>query len=122
MKTLLKLGCVLVILLFALTACNLYQAINVGWTIVSYTAGSIITVTYDVWNAGKYDLTGVNLHFSVYASAGVVGYYDAWTPDFSLNKDQYITGDTFTMDISPGALGLTGYVEVIGVDMDKPKG
>jgi hypothetical protein len=124
MKPILKLSIVVVVLLFALTACNLFKTINVSWAINFYSepdipADSFIDINYDVWNAGKYDLEGVKLHFSVHIAG--VGYYDAWTPAVSLAEGQISRNNVFTIDVFPYHLGNIDILEVVAVDMDKPK-
>jgi hypothetical protein len=125
MKTLAKIGVVVIVVLFALTACNLFDQINIRWDITGYgLSGSLATVSYNVWNDGKFDLTGVNLEVAAYVSpAGV--YKSAWTlPDFSLAQKEMKSG-SYSFSISPysSAFGdsVTG-AAILGVDMDKPNG
>ena len=116
MKTLLKLGAVVIVLLLVLTACT-YDQISVRWSVdATFVAGSIVTVDYTVWNDGKYDLTGVNLEIGIDSNVGIISY---WTPNFTLNQGDVLQG-TFSFSIgsaTPIGLGL-----ILGVDMDKPKG
>ena len=118
MKTLLKLGAVILFLLLVLTACTFNQ-VSVQWSISCWTIGGthLTTITYDVWNAGKYDLTGVKLTFSVFSPSG---YLYPVTPGFSLSKGEAITNQ-LVVDVSPDTASQVTAVEVVGVDMDKPK-
>jgi hypothetical protein len=124
MKNAIRLGVALVVLLIALTSCSLYQAINVGWTIgtISRFSGSTV-IPYTAMNLGKYDLTGINLQFTVDLNGD--GYFDpqspylepsAWTPDFSLSQGGSITSSItiYHVGTSPGLAAVTA------VDMDKP--
>ena len=119
MKALLKLCVVLLLLLFVLTACSLYNEINVRWNIDSLTLNpTYARVGYTVWNQGKYDLTGVNLEIGVYATAPVAGYLSAWTtPDFSLAQNE---SHSSYIDINTAGYIVTTTTAVLGVDMDKP--
>jgi hypothetical protein len=119
MKTLLKLGAVVIVLLLALTACT-YNELSVQWSITSWTIGNtttFTTITYDVWNDGKYDLTGINLLFSVYSPSG---YLYVKTPNFSLSQGQAITAQ-IVVNVAPDLASQVSAVEIVGVDMDKPK-
>ena len=121
MKARIKIGIVVMALLFVLTTCNLFDQINIRWSTgaVSITPG-YINIDYTVWNQGKFDLTGVNLEIGVFATPVTNDWISAWTlPDFSLAQGQTRTG---TISIFVGS--NTGYLEVavLGVDMDKPNG
>ncbi|HYW84050.1 MAG TPA: hypothetical protein VFB30_12375 [Spirochaetia bacterium] len=117
MKTLLKLGAVVIVLLSVLTACNLNQ-ISVQWAITSVaTSGSFYTINYDIWNDGKYDLKGVNLTFSVHSPSG---YLYVKSPDFSLAQGETISGNQITVNVAPDLASQVDLVEVVGVNMDKP--
>jgi hypothetical protein len=116
MKTLLKLCCVVMVLLFLLTACNLDQ-ISVRWTVDATTwLAPTVTVDYTVWNDGAYDLTGVNLEIGISTTLGDV--ISDWTPDFSLNKGETKTGTFF---LNTGVETPTGAATILGVRMDNPK-
>ena len=121
MKTPFKLCVVSVLLLFVLTACELFNQINVAWSITSFGwSPSHAHVNYQVWNQGKYDLTGVNLEIGAYLSP-LGDYVSAWTtPDFDLAQGELRSG-VIDIYIGPsyGALDITG-AAVLGVDMDKP--
>ena len=119
MKTLLKLGAVVIVLLLALTACTFNQ-ISVQWAVNSWTTGpgTFTTISYDVWNDGKYDLSGVNLLFSVYSTPS--GYLYVKTPDFSLSQGQTISAQ-MVVNVAPDLAANVTAVEIVGVDMDKPK-
>jgi hypothetical protein len=120
MKAFVKLGVLLLSLLFLLTACDLFNQVNIGWRIDSYSAvvANNVTVSYTVWNDGQYDLDGVNLKVGVWMNLPGE-YVSDWTmPDFSLGKGEtksgsiviYVGGDT----------GPSG-AAVLAVDMDNPK-
>ena len=121
MKNAIRLGVALVILLGALTGCQLYNAINLIWdvnVIAQIPATTNVRVTYTVQNLGKYDLTGVNLLMAVDRTGD--GLYDAqaWTPDFNISQGQIITT---TVDVyGVGAIGVLAMAAVLSVDMDKP--
>jgi hypothetical protein len=118
-KGMFKLAIVLSVLLVAATGCDLYQAINIGWSINGLTPiGGFTRVSYTVQNLGKYDLTGVNLKIGVDVLGN--GTYPAaqWTPDFSISQGQVLYG---SIDIVTGGAPLGGAM-VLGVDMDNPKG
>jgi hypothetical protein len=115
MKTLVKLGAVLMVLLLALAACT-FDQISVRWSVDNTVGpGPIITVDYTVWNDGKYDLTGVNLEIGIDSSVGIISY---WTPDFSLDRGETKYG---TFSFSIGSATPVGVGLILGVDMDKPK-
>jgi hypothetical protein len=120
MKALMKLCAVLLFLLFVLTACDLYNQINLGWTIDAVNVSSYNAhVDYTVWNHGKYDLTGVNLEIGVYATPTTIGYISAWTlPDFSLAQNDTRSGG---IDINIYPNTASSGAAVLAVDMDNPK-
>lgn len=118
MKTALKLCIVVLLLLFALTACDLYNGINVGWNIDYVTAGPLVQVGYTVWNQGMYDLTGVNLEIGVEVNLPPLAYISAWTtPDFNLAQNETRSG---SITINATGYTITGVAAVLGVDMDSP--
>ena len=121
MKTALKLCVVVLLLLFVLTACDLYNGINVGWSINTFGgSASLAHVTYTVQNLGKYDLTGVNLEIGAYVASTFTGYISAWTtPDFNLAQNEIKSG-SIDIDISPYSVAFVTGAAVLGVDMDKP--
>src|SRR5271169_6718292 len=89
MKNGVKFVLVFSIMLAALTGCELYQAINVGWSIDAVSPnGTLTRVDYTVRNLGKIDLTGVNLKVGVDVQGN--GTYPAtqWTPDFRINQNE----------------------------------
>ena len=118
MKNMARSAIVALIVLAAMTSCELYQAINVGWTIDGMSQnGTITRVDYTVRNLGKLDLTGVNLKIGVDVFRN--GTYPAtqWTPDFNLNQNEVLYG---SVDVSTGGLPLGGAM-VLSIDMDNPK-
>jgi hypothetical protein len=124
MKNAIRLGIALIVLLLALTSCNLYNEINLGWTIDSFALASGSTfINYTATNYGKYDLTGVNLQFTVDINGDK--YFDplpptsepsAWTPDFSLSQ-----GQSYSSSITITHAGTGFGVAVTDTDMDKPR-
>jgi hypothetical protein len=78
---------------------------------------SSIDVGYDVWNSGKYDLSGIKLHVRLWIGATN---YDFTPPDFSLSQGQHINNSHIVFDVFPNHIALGDYAEIIGVDMDKP--
>ncbi len=114
-----KLLFVLVLLLASLGGCELYQAINVAWDITNVTYSSSFThVSYTATNLGKIDLTGVNLQIGVDMTGNGTYPLSAWTPDFSLRRDQTVVG---SIDIYTGVVPPLGWATVISIDMDNPK-
>ena len=115
MKTLLKLGAVVIVLVSTFMACT-FDQISVRWSVDStIVAGSNVTVDYTVWNDGKYDLTGVNLEIGINSTVGIISY---WTPDFSLDRGETKYGTFF---FNTGLATSIPPAEILGVDMDKPK-
>jgi hypothetical protein len=124
MKTLLKFGGVLVVLLLVLSACNINKQ-SVRWTVdqTDLSTPPFVTVDYTVWNDGDYDLTGVKLEIGVFITTILPAgdYFSVWTPEFSLGKGDTPTSDTITFNISPyNVADIDGYAEVLGVQMDRP--
>ena len=121
MKTLTKLCVVLLLLLIVLTACDLYNQVNVGRSMDAVIWSSpTAQVHYTVWNQGKYDLTGVNLKIGVDVGTPIFGYVSAWTtPDFDLAKNETRSGDIY-INI-PSGVPTTAPAAVLAVDMDNPK-
>ena len=120
MKTLLKFGGIVVVLLLVLSACNLNQQ-SVRWTVdlTDFSADPLVTVSYTVWNDGDYDLTGVKLEIGLYIDP-LLDYISVWTPSFSLNQGDQ-RSDSIAFSISPYVEADTdGLAEVLGVQMDKP--
>ena len=118
MKNMVRFAIVFSVLLAALTGCELYQAVNVGWTIDGMSQdGTVTRVDYTVRNLGKLDLTGVNLKIGVDVLGN--GTYPAtqWTPDFTLNQNEVLYG---SVDVSTGVPPLGGAM-VLSIDMDNPK-
>jgi hypothetical protein len=117
-KAFLRVGILLSALLFALTACNLFNQVNVGWRIDRVDqAGSLATVAYTAWNDGKYDLTGVNLKIGVYATP-LGDYVSGWTmPDITLNQNETKSG-SIVIDVG---LNTASGAAVLAVDMDNPQ-
>ena len=121
MKKLIKVSFLAVAVLTALAGCELYNAVNVAWSVDSMTYNPITSrtnVTYTVHNMGKLDLTGVNLQIGVDVVGNVFYPSRAWTPDFSIRQDQTLFG---SLDIYTGANPVGG-ATVLSVDMDNPKG
>jgi hypothetical protein len=119
MSRLFRLSVVLASLLVALTGCELFNGINLAWSIESVTPSvSSAHVTYTVRNLGKYDLTGVNLEIGVDVHGDGTYPRSAWTPDFSIGQGQVLYG---SLDVYTGTPPI-GWATVISVDMDKPKG
>jgi hypothetical protein len=120
MKNPVKIAIVVSIVLAVMTGCELYQAVNVGWTIDSMGPnGTYTRVSYTVRNLGKLDLTGVNLKIGVDVLGD--GSYPAteWTPDFSLDQNEVRYG---SIDVNTGGAFVAGGAMVLSVDMDNPKG
>ncbi len=123
MKAVLKVLVVALLVAFALTACSLYDQINVKCLVTGYTEGlSIVTANYSAENKGTFDLTGVNLEIGVYLniSPHYVSFSEYTAPDFSLDTGEIKTGSVM-IDISPYTLADISSVAVISVDMDNPK-
>ena len=121
MKAALKLVILVVVLVLALTTCVLDQ-ISVEWEVVSWTQSAVstlTTITYDIWNYGKYDLEGVNLTFSVHSASG---YLYVKSPNFDLAQGDYIANNLIVVNVAPDLANTVDIVEVVGVDMDKPSG
>lgn len=120
MKNIVKIAIVFSIVLAAATGCELYQAVNVGWSINGMSqAGSFTRVSYTVRNQGKLDLTGVNLQVGVDVLGNGTYPATAWTPDFSINKNQVLYG---SIDVPTGPVPPLGGAMVLSVDMDNPPG
>jgi hypothetical protein len=120
MKNRVRFASVVLIMVAALTGCELYQAINVAWSIDAMSPnGTYTRVDYTVRNLGKIDLTGVNLKVGVDVQGN--GTYPAtqWTPDFSINQNETLHG---SIDVNTGGLIVYGGAMVLSVDMDNPKG
>jgi hypothetical protein len=106
--------------LAAFTGCELYQAINVTWSIDSITLvplSGAYRISYTVQNLGKIDLTGVNLEIGADMVGNGTYFYSTWTPDFSLNQNQIKYG---YVDLYTGTLPAAA--AVLSVDMDNPSG
>jgi hypothetical protein len=118
MRNAIKLGIAIIVLLVALTSCNLYQAINLDWgdAVISGN-GSHTQVSYQVYNLGKYDLTGINLLIGLDTTGDGLWDYSAWTADFSLSQNSSTTQGVDFIGISYFA-SYNAYV--LSVDMDKP--
>ena len=113
---------VLASFLVILSGCQLFNAINLTWSIDTVTSYATLPpythVTYTVRNMGKYDLTGVNLQIGVDVYGNKTYPASAWTPDFSIGQNQTLFG---SIDIVTPVVA-TGWATVISVDMDKPQG
>jgi hypothetical protein len=122
MKNAIRLAAALVVMLVALTGCQLYNAINLIWSINALAQIGLspdVRVTYTVQNLGKYDLNGVNLLMAVDRTGD--GFYEAqaWTPDFNITQGQIITT---TVDVyGVGTMALLPMAAVLSIDMDKPQ-
>jgi hypothetical protein len=122
MKNTVRVAVVIALVLAALSGCELYQAINVTWTIDNIVAlgGGTTRIYYSVQNLGKIDLTGVNLEIGAdMAGTGLYYPYSIWTPDFSLNKNQIKSG---WVDLYTGLGGPPLAAAVLSIDMDNPSG
>lgn len=119
MKNKLRIAVVIALVLAAFTGCELYQAINVTWSIdsISSVGGGVYRINYTVQNLGKIDLTGVNLEIGADMVGNGTYIYSAWTPDFSLNQNQIKFG---YVDIATGSAPFGA--AVLSVDMDNPSG
>jgi hypothetical protein len=114
-----KLAIVVLIVLAALTGCELYQAVNVGWSIDAMRPnGAYTRVEYTVRNLGRIGLTGVNLKIGVDVLGN--GTYPAtqWTPDFSINQNEILHG---SLDVDTAGAFVAGGAMVLSIDMDNPK-
>lgn len=110
---------VLPALLMALTGCQLFNAINLAWSIDNVVPrATSARVSYTVRNLGKLDLTGVNLEIGVDVNGDGTYPRSAWTPDFSIGQNQVLYG---TLDVETGVMPV-GWATVISVDMDNPQG
>ena len=122
MKNLFRFSIILAVLAIGLSGCQLYNAINLAWSIDTVTSYGTLPpythVTYHVRNMGKYDLTGVNLQVGVDVYSNGTYPASAWTPDFNINQGQTLYG---SIDILTPVVA-TGWATVISVDMDKPQG
>jgi hypothetical protein len=118
MKRLARVFIVLTALLASLTGCQLYNAINLAWSINSVSYSNPFThVSYTATNLGKVDLTGVNLEVGVDVNGDRTYPRSAWTPDFEVKEGQSVIG---SVDVFTGVLP-NGWATVISVDMDNPK-
>ena len=101
----------------AAAGCELYQGINLSWTITSVGPGMPGTtrVTYTAQNFGKYNLKGVNLHIGVDLFANDTYPVSAWTSDFNVGQNQIVYG---SIDIPTPSVGY--WATVLSVDMDNP--
>lgn len=105
-------------LLASLGGCQLYNAINVAWSITSVTYSNAFThVGYTATNLGKIDLTGVNLEIGVDVNGDGTFPRSGWTPDFDITQGQSVSG---SLDVYTGVLP-NGWATVISIDMDNPK-
>ena len=119
MKNMVRLAIVVSIMLAVMTGCELYQAVNVGWSIEAMNPnGAFTRVDYTVRNLGKIDLTGVNLEIGVDVFGN--GTYPAaqWTPDFSINQNEIRHG---SIDVDTAGRTVMGGAMVLSIDMDNPK-
>jgi hypothetical protein len=119
MKNMVRSAIVVLIVLAAMTGCELYQAINVGWSIDAMSPnGRFTRVDYTVRNLGKVDLTGVNLKVGVDVFGN--GTYPAtqWTPDFNVGQNQTLYG---SIDVDTAGVFVKGGAMVLSIDMDNPK-
>ena len=119
MKNTVRIAVVIALVLAALSGCELYQAINVNWTIDGMIQmGPVTRVSYTVQNLGKIDLKGVNLEIGVDMLGNGSYPISVWTPDFSLDQGQIKYG---YVDLTTGSTPL-GWATVLSVDMDNPPG
>ena len=118
MKSIVKISVVLMILFLVVSACVLDQ-ISVGWAIgtLQVNGDKVLGIPYNIWNDGKYDLRGVNLTFAVTSPAGTLF---VKTPDFNLDRKEEIDNNVLLVNVSPDDDTQVTFVEVVGVDMDKP--
>ncbi|HUI71950.1 MAG TPA: hypothetical protein VL354_15630 [Spirochaetia bacterium] len=118
MKKLVRFSVIVAALLLTFSGCELYNAINLAWTINSVTySNSLTRVSYTATNLGKTDLTGVNLEIGVDVNGDGTYSRSAWTADFNINQGQSMSG---IIDIYTGVMP-NGWATVISVDMDNPK-
>jgi hypothetical protein len=118
MKRLLELSILAAAFIVTLTGCQLYNAINLAWSIDGVTYSSSFThVSYTASNLGKIDLTGVNLEIGVDVNGDGNYPRSAWTPDFDIRQGQVLSG---SLDVYTGVMP-SGWATVISVDMDNPK-
>jgi hypothetical protein len=118
MKNIVKIAIVVSIVLAAVTGCELYQAVNVGWSIDGWSqVGTSTRVSYTVHNLGKLDLTGVNLKIGVDVLGNGTYPATAWTPDFDIRQNEVRYG---TIDVPTGPGFPAGGATVLSVDMDNP--
>ena len=118
MKTLMKLGGVVIVLLLALSACTLSQ-IDVQWQItgVSRGPGTLDTITYDIWNDGAYDLKNVVLTFAISSPSHVI---TVKSPRFDLPQNVTYSHNQITVSVAPDLGSDVFLEEVVAVDMDRP--
>ena len=122
MKKLIKVSFLALAVLAALAGCELYNAINVAWSIDGWSYNAVtdqMSVTYTVQNMGKFDLTGVNLQIGVDVAGNGTYPNRAWTPDFDLRQNQVKSG---AVSVFVGSLPPLGGATVLSVDMNNPKG
>jgi hypothetical protein len=119
MKNLIRVSFLVLVVLTALTGCELFSGINVAWSItsVSYYPDHA-TVTYTVQNLGKVDLTGVNLQIGVDMVPDSFTYpMRGWTPDFDLHQNQVKFG---ALDVFTGTQPvMNSWATVLSIDLDK---
>jgi hypothetical protein len=116
MKAMAKLGALVLCVLVAFTACDLFTGITVQWTasVAPGASSSYAVINYTAYNSGLYDLTGVNLQISALSSTGAeCG--RSWTPSFSLAQGQSYSGS-----IGVNTTAQAWDATVIAIDMDKP--
>jgi hypothetical protein len=119
MKNRVRIAVVIALVLAALSGCELYQAINVTWSIDGMTQiGPITRVSYTVQNLGKIDLKGVNLEIGVDMAGDGTYPLSKWTPDFSLDQNQIKFG---SVDVTTVSTPM-GWATVLSIDMDNPPG
>ena len=118
MKTLLKLGGVIIVLLMALAACKVNQ-ISVQWAITGVIAGpgTLYTITYDIWNDGDYDLKNVELTFAITSPSHVI---TVKSPKFDVSQNVRYRNNQITVSVAPDLGTDVSLEEVVAVDMDKP--
>jgi hypothetical protein len=118
MKNMVRFAIVFAVLLAALTGCELYQAVNLTWSIDRITQlGGTTRVSYTVQNLGKIDLTGVNLEIGVDMAGNGTYPISAWTPDFAIDQNQI---QYRSIDLVTGGMPAGGAM-VLSIDMDNPK-
>ena len=121
MKNAIRLSIALIVLLVALTSCNLYNGINLiwDWSFINPLAGNYYRVTYTVQNLGKVDLTGVNLLWGVDVNNDTYPEGQSWTSDFSISQGATLVNQTVNV-YAPGGVTPPLNAMVLSVDMDKP--